>query len=196
MLFQFLDTKKAHEALFAGVMRQRTSLADDPVQQEALVDMVMIAKETAKLLKDMQVEWDALTQTMEKVICMRWVQDSLANGAKGEPIRGDLAVGSPTVKSMVSLPKRGSTEYIKMMHYLGIYGRSLRKDLVRAHWPGLVEHVSELMARGKEVPGCGGRTPYQLFRVAVRQAKKDAGVETFARTTLGDDAVSEDRVPF
>ena len=103
VLRQFLTIRATHEQLFALVTQQRTQLTEETPEQPVLVDMIMAAKETTKLIKDMQVEWDAIIQTMEKIVCARWVQDSLTAGGRGEPIRGDLAVGTPSVKSMVTL---------------------------------------------------------------------------------------------
>jgi hypothetical protein len=129
----------------ARKMASRLSLTE-------MVDLFFIFDQSARRIEDLRKEIDAFGRSMIQLICARWVQDSLNNGNSAEPIRGQLATGSPDVGQSVNLPKSDSPEFLELCEFFGIPAD--KANLIRFHWPTMTEWVSQLLADGKNVPSC------------------------------------------
>ena len=181
-LAQYLLVKETHTTVFQQVVEHKQLMSVEGIEQTTLVDTLYVFKQTVLMMHDMRKELDALVALIEKIVCAQWVTESLAADSKGESIRGKLATGTPSSKQMLVLPKKGTPEYDTLLKSLGVGVKSLKNDLVRVHWPGMIEHVTKVLGQGRSIPGCDSKTTYPVFKVATRKTNVD--VETFAREQL------------
>lgn len=165
---RYRSLKAMHEAVFRDILRTREPVENRQIKSEDLVDMAYVLREMAALADDIRRECAAHQGLMEKAACIEWV---VRNDPTG-PIRGELAVGTPDLKQMSSLPKPKTepAEYRAMMLYLGV-PENLH-DVVRPHWPAMVDWISDLTAQGKPLPpGIDLTKTYPVYRLRLLKKK-------------------------
>jgi hypothetical protein len=143
---------------------------------DELADTIYALNQSFKFAKDMQNEIDRLKDLSVKILCVLWVKLS-----DGSPVRTEYATVTPDVMMIASIPKRSThpEEYAALMKYLGIDMKlwSHGEEVVRPHWPGLVEYLSQQISKGLPVPD--GIDPTKLYpkykvRVTKRKPVEDA----------------------
>lgn len=156
--------QRVHRNMIEQVFKLKKTIASRSLEE--MVDLAFGLKETASLLDDARKECTACQEILEEVACVLWVQKSLQDGTD-ESIHGEFATGTPRVKTMMHIPKRGTDEYEVLMASMGV----VNGDLIRPHWPSMVDHVTNLLSEGKEPPpGMSGKT-YQRHNVTLRKRK-------------------------
>lgn len=182
MLKQLLNEYRlasvTHAVLYEKLIKLRDTAAS--LSQEDLVDCAYILRETAKLLDDMRKESTAIRELIERVICLKWVQQSLQDESTDTAIRGQLATGTPDVRQMASLPlpNKNPEEFEALMRSIGAV-TAAKKDLVRPYWPGLTNWITNLVKKGKPLPnGIDPNKTYALYRLFPLRRKKGLILET------------------
>lgn len=156
--------QKLHRLVVENLFRLRETINEMTVEE--MVDVALGLRETARLLNDGRKECDDCLKTFEQAVCLLWVHKSLTNNSE-DPVRGEYAIGTPRVKLMMHMPKRDTEEYSTLLASMGVP----ESDLVRPHWPSMVDHVSTLLSEGKQPPpGMSGET-YDLYTVTLRKRK-------------------------
>lgn len=114
-------------------------------------DMAFAMRECIKLLDDTVKGARKIKETAEKIGCALWVKDG-----DGSSIKTPYCTATPKIRMIASLPsKRHNPEqYLKMMEHLGINPELCKEDtdVVRPHWPGLMDHITALAEQGKPLP--------------------------------------------
>lgn len=162
--------RELHRTVVENLFRLKDQISS--MSLEEMLDFACCVKETAHLLDDSRKECEDLQKTLEQVMCVVWIAKSLSTN-KDDPIRSEYAVGTPRVKITMHIPKRGTEEYDALMTSMGVSNG----DLVRPHWPSMVDHVSELLSKGKmPPPGMTGKT-YNVHSVTIRKRKEFPNVK-------------------
>jgi len=139
--------------------------------KETLADEAFVLRQLEELADDTRKDCRAVKETIEKCACLLWVEENMNTSGRGDPIRGDLCVATPDVKEMASLPrpKTQPEQYGALMTWLGIPLSVVAQDLVRPHWPGFTDKISELAATGQPLPpGIDPDKTYPLYKLTTR----------------------------
>ena len=115
-----------------------------------MVDLFFIFDQSSKRIEDLKKELDRFGRQLIAIICARWVQESSPESA--EPIRGELATGSPDIAQSVSFPKKDTPEYEKMLDEFCIPRRMA--GYISFHWPTITEYATQLLSSGGTLPDC------------------------------------------
>jgi len=166
--YRLRHIRQTHAVTYARFLKTREFMPT--AMPETLADMAICLREISRLADDVRKESNSLREQMERIACARWVQAHLNDPGNADPIRGELAIGTPDVKQMVSLPRRDTPEYQQLMGYLGVPAQLLKADLVRPHWPGFTDYVTKLAEEGKPLPpGIPKGKVYSVYRLALRK---------------------------
>lgn len=158
-------TRELHRVVVENLFRLQSELSS--MSLEEMLDVAHGLKETFRALDDARKECEDVVKTLEQVMCLIWVKKSVSTNSD-EPIRSEYAIGTPRVKRMMHIPKRGTEEYTTLMASMGV----VSEDLVRPHWPSMVDHVTSLLSSGGEPPpGMSGET-YDIHAVTIRKRKE------------------------
>jgi len=109
-----------------------------------LADIVTFLKKISEFSDDIRKEADRLIDTSSKLLCLRYV----AQG-DGGPVKGNYSSVSPTVRSKMVTPKKGSPEYANFVEELNTK-HGLKFTLI--DWPAINKHVTQLRKDGKPLP--------------------------------------------
>lgn len=159
------EMQELHRVVIENTVRLRNAIGK--MTPECMTDVAYGLKEISRLLDDGRKECDDLVKLFEKALCIVWVQRGVNTG-NTDPFQGEFAVGTPQIKQMVRIPRRDTDEYDKLMQWLGVPDG----DLVRPHWPSMVEHVTELLSQGQQPPDGMTGEPYPIYAVRFRKRKE------------------------
>lgn len=165
----FKRAVKAHEELFLQITKLSKEIELDRNLFE-LTDYAYALNEAYKRLDDIAHETKRLRERVTQIVVALWVT------TEGEPIRTDYVTGIPDVKMMASVPSKNKDpeKYHALMEHLGV-PKALYdgdNDVLRPHWPGLVDYVSELLSQGRPVPpGCNTDKLIPVYKLALRGKK-------------------------
>jgi len=137
---------------------------------EEAVDSIHILKKISKLLDDARKEADGVVLQLARLAGLEWVVANI-NKEDVEPIRGRLAVGTPSIRSTVKIPhiKRDREKYLELMKALGVSRQDAELDLVRPYWPAMIEEATERVKVGKPMlPGIDPGETRRIYAVATR----------------------------
>jgi len=139
------------------------------VDLEDLADTAYALREIMRLFDDAEGECNAIYELVVRVACMLW-----AHGDNDGPIRTKHVTASPDIKMMTAIPKasKDPEAYAEFMKALNIPEHLWARDVVRPHWPGMLDFVSEKIASGEPLPG--GLDPtktYPIYKMGLRGKK-------------------------
>ena len=161
----------SHRRLLADLQSVRQATAAGRVADlPELADQVLAMKECQKLADDQAKDLQKVVELTERTLCLLWAQ-----GTSGEPIRTEHTTVTPRVKMAVQLPKQRTDPegYAAIMGYFGVNKLATEGELLRAHWPSMVEHVSELLSAGKPLPpGIDPSRTYPVYATTARKKKE------------------------
>lgn len=129
---------------------------------EESVDCQLCLREAAKFADDTRKECNKLLELLEKLTCMNWALDPNAD----EKIVGELANGSPVVKTRVILPtlERDPERYAKLMDWLGVpedlrdrgkvlyHEGQFTTEVVKINWNGFQDAIDQWLLQGHVLP--------------------------------------------
>ncbi len=133
-------------------------------------DVGFFLKKIVKLCDDMRKETNVISDLGIKMLCIRWVQDSLNTGELS--VKGELARATPSVSNAYSTPNKGTPEWKEFMRDIGVDGDALGWDLVRPYWPSVVEYVNHELANGRKQPKGMKPNMYPVYKARFFGLKK------------------------
>lgn len=157
----------SHSEVRIGLAQEISSCAD----VKELADMAYVMHKSSEMLDMMRKQCDEMEIIAEKIACLIYTQLNMEG-----PIRTDHCTATADVKMIASVPKRKTDPegFYALMDFLKI-PRDMtdgEKEVVRCHWPGLVAHLSELMAEGKPLPpGIDPSKTYPEYRLKLLSRK-------------------------
>jgi len=155
---------------------------------EDMVNVIYVLRELSRLFNDIRKETDGVLHIFENVCCAMYVMLYQNSPEKSNPIRASLATGTPRLTVGVTLPKERSDpeKYYELMKYFGIPAEALKNKLIKSHWPGICEYVSQLAEEGKPLPpGINPDKTYPMYSIAIRAFQQ---LDDLVRMEGGDDA--------
>lgn len=161
---------KCYEQLYTFVIQVREEV--EQLSLEEAVDVGFLLREIAACADDLKKEVNHVKELLERVICIKWIANSLNDVSKAGPIHGELATGSPDVKQAAVLPRQKDDPegYDAFIKRIGVMGAARKFALVRPHWPTVIEYLSRLAEQGKPLPpGINVDKAYPVYRVTFRR---------------------------
>lgn len=164
-----------HISVYRTLSKVRGTASTGSLELEELLDLAFLCRAVEETLTDLRKESSSLLEHLSQIACLAWTQKHINNPTGASTIRGDLCSGSPKTKTMVSVPRRGSDHYERFLRYFGVPEQMIEGDTMRPYWPGLVDHITELVANGATLPpGCDPRRTYTLYKLTMRSKHKSA----------------------
>lgn len=165
--------EKCYKQLYAFAIQIREEV--EQLSLEDAVDLGFLLREIAACADDLKKEVNHVKELLERVICMKWIANSLNDLSKAGPIHGELAIGIPDVKQAATLPRQKDDPegYDAFIKRIGVMGAARKFGLVRPHWPTVIEYLSRLAEQGKPLPpGISTTKTYPVYRVTFRRQTK------------------------
>lgn len=155
---------------FESIKESYIELLSDIQSEEStdeLTDAAYVFNQAAALLHELQKNATATHEHLEKIVCARWVRES-----DGEPIRTEYCTATPKVGQCAKFPKKGEPDYVTFLTDLGVPADIVGKDVLRPHWPGVVEHITSLAVTGRPMPkGLETDKVYSVFSLTIKKKK-------------------------
>lgn len=162
----YVDMMKMYSGLMAHHERLVKEIHETGDAAE-LADQLLVIDKVTKLLDDVEKKMRGTRDLAERLLCILWVKDGDA-----EPIRTEYVTASPKVRMAAQIPKKGTPEYESLVTHLGIRKDIADGDVVRPHWPGVVEYLTDRLTRGLPLPeGIDPTKTYAVYSVALRPKK-------------------------
>ena len=172
---KFIDTygkvKEAYNTVYLLLSTIRDNVRKNKYTLEDMVSLIYVMRELSRLFNDIRKEADGVTHIFENVCCAKYVMTHQDCPEKSDPIRSPLATGTPRVTLGVTLPKErhDPERYYELMRYFGIPVEALKDKLIKGHWPGICERVSQLAEEGKPLPpGIKPDDTYPVYSIIIR----------------------------
>lgn len=150
----YRKVRKLHAELYEFLAMVRDASKQGIIRNQDIVDILFLFKKSVELTEDIRKEVNAVSDIMEKVACMLWVQQNANDPESAEPIRGKLATGTPDTSVIVSLPRkeREPEAYRALMEHLKVPMEHEASGVLKIHWPSFMEWVTTLQEQGKPLP--------------------------------------------
>lgn len=155
--------RSTHAQAYVALQPER-ALAQKTVDLKELADSAFALREIQALAKDIEKEARLAKEVYEKIACV-----VLLETTNDECIRTEYCHAKPLLKTMRSVPKKGTPEYVEFCDAIGITPFAVEHDTARPHWPGLVEYVTECDRAGLNPPKGMGKDPYHVFSLTIRK---------------------------
>jgi len=137
----------------------------------ALAECFDLAEDTLKIVR-------ALRKNIDKLFCAMAVQ-----GGNIGSVTTEHCEATPKLKMSVSPPTRNNNPeaFVAMMKELGIpenlLGSEDKPEIVRPHFPGLVEYATDRLAEGLPLPGALNDVTKQFPTYSVKHNKRKGVLE-------------------
>jgi hypothetical protein len=134
---------------------------------EELADYGYALKKVADMLDDTRKTANKASELAQQIQCH--LQTSL--GAIG-PVRTQHCTATPDVKFQTPIPKKETDPeaYYAICELAGVSKDAADKEMVRPHWPGVTEMLTELAKAGKPFPaGINPEKIKPVYKVTYRK---------------------------
>jgi hypothetical protein len=168
--------RERHEQVYLKI-KELKELASKQGDIKELTDIAYALHECEKFLDAEEKECRNFRETLERVIGALW-----AKIGNPEPVRTAHVTASPDIKIMVPMPdrRREPEAYQKLMRSmkvpeeLWVAGEGDNEhSVVKPHWPGMVEYVSQLASRGLPLPdGLDPSKTMSIYKLRYRGKKE------------------------
>lgn len=179
MVELFKRARQLHHDMYSLSYDITAEMKANKLTLEDAVDLVYAVKQTWKFVNDTRAVLNGLCNLAERYVCLLWVARNTDDNIKTE-----YCTGSPRPKTAAKIPKRKDdpARYLSLTRYLGIPdnlvgGSDVEEkepdvEVVRIHWPGMVEHLTKLQAAGEPLPpGVEPNSELSVFSVYVYPKK-------------------------
>lgn len=159
---QYAKLKRFY-AEFRGVVKSMEDELRKCVDKEELADTAYAMREAIDLTDEFAKVAKQTKHLAEKMACLLWMQ-----GDSDQPIRTKYVTATPDLAQKMGLPTRRKNpeEFKAMMQFLEVPEHLWNVDdkkstVIEPHWPGMMEHIKELMEQGKPLPP--GIDPHKTY---------------------------------
>lgn len=132
-----------------------------------LASQLFALRELAKWGKAIEADAERASKVLKAAVALRWVREC----PTGETIRCPEGTASPFIKTGSTTPskKKNPEKYAAMLTELGVPQNLQDNEVVRIHWPGWVEHLTELTRQGLPLPDCvDADSTYEIHEIVLR----------------------------
>ena len=142
------QVERHYTELFTAILEEKDSITSKDLR--ALCELGYFSREIARMLKDLQVEFDKISALAQKIACLKWIQteEELAQVETNE------FKCSPQLQMSANIPSHSKEpeKYIDLLKWLGVEEEVASKGLLRVHWPTLRDLLTEMQELGKPLP--------------------------------------------
>lgn len=181
---EVLDLHRRMLSAYQEIYDLLATVAQDTKENERrkteLADTAFAMREIATLADQVRKRAAAIQDIAENIACALAIRDQ-----DDEPIRTEFVVASPHIKQAARVPNaRDPERYRLFMSHLGVpeelWNRVTtnddvedKKEIVRLHWPGVLQYLSEAAERGEPVPpGMKSDLTYPVYSLRMRAKKR------------------------
>ena len=147
----YIECKKLHKKVYEQLLILQKDLGTCTEEVE-LADAAFSMKECTDLLNDVRKQIDKTSKIAKGKACFIWTQNQLED-PNDEPIRTSYCTATPEVKMYIPFPtKKDKDGWKEFMEYLGVPDAVADSELVRPHYPSMLEHTTKCLAESKPLP--------------------------------------------
>ncbi len=117
-----------------------------------MCDIGFFARELIEQIEDTRKDIKAMKALVDKIACIKVMQETLQDPSKEQSMKGEFSSGRPHYKKIVTLPKKDSPEYQKMLDYFGVSEIGQKLGVASISWKRVCDFVSERAESGKTIP--------------------------------------------
>lgn len=165
------ELTELHKKIFSLTVQLEADIKNPSLAMtvEEHCDNSWVFEKLSELIKDLNTTINGMSEMSQQVAAMKQITAHI-NSESCPPIKGELATGTPNVKSRVKLPTlKGDREnYLKMMQYFGVSEDTAISDIFRLHWPKMCEYISERASRGLPLPPGLDARIYPIYSLSLR----------------------------
>lgn len=170
------------QALYASIYDALATVAQDTKEKERrkseLADTAFAMREISQLADHIRKRAEAIQALAEQLACMLALRDM-----DGEAIRTDYVTATPHVQQVARVPNSREPErYRLFMEHLGVpeelwhrpttdHDVLEKKEIVRLHWPGVLQYLTECAEQGLPVPP-GMKSDLTYAKYSLRMKRK------------------------
>lgn len=156
--------------LYDAIEEQMNTIKSAETEPRDLVDMGYFCRKIRERADELRKDADARLELIGKVICIRLIDPNA--GDLVARARGKYAVGTPDLKMVATVPKKGSPEYLALLKHFGVDESAIKAGLFNANWKRLKDMTTELTEQGVPLPPGIGE-PYPEYRTIFRSNKEN-----------------------
>jgi len=181
LLDDFDTVEREHRLIYETILECQAFAIKN--SNEDVVDMCFTLKNMSKYCDDLRKEMNRVRESLERIVCLRWTQDSLNQDISDVEvtITGKIATAVPTIKTMTSLPHKDKNPeaYVAFMKRIGVSSVALSEGLTIPHWPSVVGYITALAEKGEPLPKeLDVSSSYPIYSLVIRKVKDGKKKET------------------
>jgi hypothetical protein len=146
------------------------------ISEGNLVDHAYLYRELERLFDEMRKEVKARRELASSKAAYSRVKKCVQDPSTDLTIRGEIATGTPEVKTQAALPKKFSEGYYQFCEAMGVPLSIAEAGVLKLDWKQVTELCTQRHAEGKPIPpGLGKEYPlyFCILRKAVDHGKKN-----------------------
>ena len=142
------EIERLHNNFLTIILEAKEQLQELPIEE--LCDAAYFIKKCGEVFKSLQIESDKFSGFAQRLACLRWMVD---NDLPAKVDRPDYTA-TPDLKMQANIPShsREPEAYHALLSWIGVPEHAIKTELLRVHWPTLVEFLTERQADGKSLP--------------------------------------------
>lgn len=135
-----------------------------------MVDIGYLLREMENILDELRKEVKARKELTGKLIAFERVQAFVEDSSIDMTVRGSLASGTPDVKQLPELPKKGTPEYGQLLAYFGATEAQIQQGALKPDFKVIAELCTQRAADGLPNPPGIGKT-FPSYETVYRKCK-------------------------
>ncbi len=120
--------------------------------KKVLCDTGFLCREIVTQCEEIRKDVGATKALVDKIMCIKAMSDMLTSQSGEDLVQGTLASGKPHYRKAITLPKKDTAEFEKMMGYFGITFAGSEMGVAKVSWKKVCDHITELVELGKPLP--------------------------------------------
>ena len=120
--------------------------------KEELCDIGFLCREIISKFEETRKDLVAAKSLVDRIMCIKTMSSMLTSQSGDDMVHGKLSSGKPNFKKSVTLPKKDTIEYEKMMEYFGVSSDGVELGVAKISWKQVCNHITELAELGKPIP--------------------------------------------
>lgn len=134
------------------VLRVSSKTKAGDFSKEELCDLGFLCREVVTQCEEIRKDIGATKVLVDKIMCIKSMSDMLMSQSGEDLVQGTLASGKPHYRKSVTLPKKDTLEFQKMLKYFGVTAVGEEMGVAKISWREVCKHVTELAELGKPLP--------------------------------------------
>lgn len=144
--------------------------AGAPYSVEDLCDIGFLCRELNKISDELRKEAEAKKDLIGMKIAYIMTERSVSEPDINMTVHGELATGSPDVKTAAAIPKWGSPEYKALCDYFKIPEEAQQTGMFSVNYNRMADIITRMAEEGKNPPP-GVLKTYPKFSTVFRERK-------------------------